>query len=81
MAGSQFAWWMLSKKQKKALRLKRASGDFGGESAKAVSKAPYFWAQEHGEPKAAITGQGFVREAFENWKNRAGGILRAHLRG
>lgn len=79
--GSQYAWWFLSRKQKKALRLKRAGGEFGGESAKGVGKAPYFWAQEYGEPKAAIAAKRYVKDAFNRWRSKAGSIMSAHLAG
>ena len=77
--GSQYAWWLLSRKQKAALEQERMGGRFGGESAKGVGKAPYYWAQEYGEPKAAIKAKGYVRDAFNRWKARAGGVMAAHF--
>lgn len=79
--GSQYAWWLLSRKQKAALEQERVAGRFGGETAKAVGKAPYFWAQEYGEPKAAIAAKRYVADAFGRWKGRAGGIMSAHFAG
>lgn len=79
--GSQYAWWLLSRKQKAALERERAAGRFGGETAKAVGKAPYFWAQEYGEPKAAIAAKRYVAEAFNRWRGRARGIMAAHFAG
>jgi hypothetical protein len=73
--GSQFAWWYLSKKQKQVLEQKRQAGEYGGESAKGVGKAPYFWAQEYGEPKAMIQAQGVVGEAVEEWRLEANEIV------
>ena len=64
---SAFAWWYLSKKQKQVLEEQRQAGRFGGESAKGAGKAPYFWAQEYGEPKAAIEAQGVVTKAVDEW--------------
>jgi hypothetical protein len=77
--GSQYAWWFLSRKQKAALEQERAGGRFGGETAKAVAKAPYFWAQEYGEPRAAIAAKRYVKDAFNRWKGRARGIMSAHF--
>lgn len=78
---SPYAWWFLSSKQKKALETERRGGRFGGETAKAVSQAPYYWAQEYGEPLAAIKGQGYVGDAFSRWRARAGNILSDHFKG
>lgn len=80
-SGSQYAWWLLSRKQKAALEQERRGGRFGGETAKAVGKAPYYWAQEYGEPKAAIVGQHLVEAAFRRWKADAPGIVRSFMRG
>lgn len=79
--GSRYAWWLLSHKQKQKLEQEREAGRFGGETAKAADKAPYYWAQEHGEPKAAIGAKGYVRDAFNRWRGKTPGIVRAHLRG
>lgn len=73
--GSAFAWWYLSKKQKQVLEQRRQMGEFGGESAKGVGKAPYFWAQEYGEEKAMIVAQGVVTEATEQWLIEANEIV------
>ncbi len=81
MAGSVFAWWYLSKKQKRVLEEQRGAGRFGGETAKGVGKAPYFWPQERGEPKAAIRAQNVVAEAEEQWRPEADDIVRSFLGG
>jgi len=73
--GSAFAWWYLSAKQKKVLEEQRQAGRFGGESAKGVGKAPYYWAQEHGEPKAMIVAQHPVADAIEEWNIEANAIV------
>jgi hypothetical protein len=78
--GSAFAWWYLSKKQKQILEEQRQAGRFGGESAKGVGKAPYFWAQEYGEPKAMIEAQGVVTEAVEDWRMEANEIVASFIR-
>ena len=77
--GAAFAWWYLSKKQKQALEEARKAGRFGGESAKAAGRAPYYWAQEHGEPKAAIIGQRLVEAAVRQWRMRSADIVKAFL--
>lgn len=79
--GSQFAWWYLSKKQKQVLEEQRQAGRFGGESAKGVGKAPYFWAQEYGEEGAMIVGQGVVTEAVEEWRAEANTIVSSFIGG
>ena len=76
---SAFAWWYLSKKQKQVLEEQRQAGRFGGESAKGVGKAPYFWAQEYGEPKAAIEAQGVVTKAVEEWLVEANQITASFI--
>ena len=78
---SAFAWWYLSKKQKQILEEQRQAGRFGGESAKGVGKAPYYWAQEHGEPKAMIQAQHVVAEAVEQWRPEAYDIVRSFIGG
>lgn len=79
--GSQFAWWYLSTKQKKVLEEQRQAGRFGGETAKGVGKAPYFWAQEHGEPKAMIPAQHAAAGAVEQWRPEADNIVRSFIGG
>lgn len=78
---SAFAWWYLSKKQKQILEEQRQAGRFGGETAKGVGKAPYYWLQEYGEPKAMIVPQGVVGKAVEQWRPEADGIVRSFLGG
>lgn len=50
---STFAWWYLSKKQKKALQEQRRAGKFGGETGIGAFRAPYFWLQEGSIAEAA----------------------------
>jgi len=79
--GSQFAWWYLSAKQKRVLEEQRRAGKFGGETAKGVGLAPYYWPQEHGEPKAMIVAQHVVENAIEGWRARANAIVADFIRG
>lgn len=78
--GSQFVWWYLSAKQKKILEEQRKAGKFGGETAKGVGLAPYYWPQEHGEPKASIEAQHVVEEAVEGWRVEANAIVADFVR-
>ena len=80
MIGSQFAWWYLSTKQKRILKEQRKAGKFGGETAKGVGLAPYYWAQEHGEPKAMIKAQHIVGKAVEGWRVKANAIVADFVR-
>ena len=73
--GSKFAWWYLSAKQKRVLEEQRKAGKFGGETAKGVGLAPYYWAQEHGEPKASIEAQHIVGDAVKGWRAQANAIV------
>lgn len=79
--GSQFAWWYLSAKQKRVLEEQRAAGKFGGETAKGAGLAPYYWAQEHGEPKASIGAQHVIKEAVEGWRAQANAIVADFIGG
>ena len=79
--GSQFAWWYLSAKQKGVLEEQRKAGKFGGETAKGVGLAPYYWAQEHGEEKAMIVAQHVVEKAVEGWRTQANAIVTDFIRG
>ena len=76
---SAFAWWYLSKKQKQVLDEQRKAGRFGGETAKGAGLAPYFWAQEYGEPKAMILAQHVVTEAVEQWRPEANELVRSFI--
>lgn len=64
------AWWYLSRRQKEILQREREAGDYGGERAAAAGRAPYFWAQEHGEPRAAIRGKHITEGAYRVFINR-----------
>lgn len=79
--GSAFAWWYLSKKQKQVLEEERKMGRFGGETAKGVGRAPYYWPQEHGEPRAGIKAQHVVQAAVLSWQGRVSSIVREFMRG
>lgn len=78
--GSRFAWWYLSARQKRVLEEQRKAGKFGGETAKGVGLAPYYWAQEHGEEKATIVAQHVVEEAVEGWRAKANAIVADFVR-
>lgn len=75
-ANSAFAWWYLSHLQKRSLEQERRAGRFGGQTAKGVGRAPYYWAQEHGEPRAAIVGKHYVQDAIRRWRLKAPSIVR-----
>lgn len=72
----RFAWWYLSKLQKRQLRALRQAGEFGGTPG----EAPYFWVQEGSTEQgrlsaynANIKSTHFVAEAEDafdaNWAN------------
>ncbi|HLC30326.1 MAG TPA: hypothetical protein VJM51_06060 [Dehalococcoidia bacterium] len=44
------AWWSLPRPAKKLLQQLREGGQYGGETAAGVGKAPYFYVQEAGLP-------------------------------
>ena len=69
------AWWNLTPNQKVALQRRRLGGEFGGEGAAGVGKAPYFWSQEYGNPAAQIKAQRFASRAWNNFYARAHDIL------
>ena len=76
-ANSAMAWWNLTPKQKRLLQERRLAGEYGGETAAGVGRAPYFWAQEYGSAAANIQGQGFAGRAWNHFRNRAIGILKS----
>lgn len=78
--GSQFAWWYLSAKKKRILEEQRRAGRFGGDAAKGAGLAPYYWAQEHGEPKASIEAQNVVDKAVKGWRAEANAIVADFVR-
>lgn len=78
--GSQFAWWYLSAKKKRVLEEQRQAGRFGGETAKGVGLAPYYWAQEHGEDEASIEAQHVVDKAVKGWRAEANAIVASFVR-
>lgn len=69
------AWWNLTPNQKVALQKRRLGGEFGGEGAAGVGRAPYFWSQEYGNPAAQIKAQGFATRAWSNFLARAHDVL------
>lgn len=75
-AGKAAAWWNLTPNQKVALQQRRLGGEYGGESAAGVSRAPYFWSQEHGNPAAQIKAQKFAERAWSTFKARGLSVLR-----
>ena len=72
----EFAWWKLTPKQKRVLQQRRLAGEYGGETAAGVGRAPYFWAQEYGNVAASIVGQGFATVAWNRFKSRGREVLR-----
>lgn len=74
---SEFAWWKLTQKQKRVLQERRLGGEYGGETAAGVGRAPYFWVQEYGSVAADISAQGFAEEAWNKLRSRGREILRA----
>jgi hypothetical protein len=65
--GSIYAWWNLSKKQKKLLNeMRDNAGMFGGTPG----RAPYFWIQEGTHNPAGAKGSGITPTHFvENTLN------------
>jgi hypothetical protein len=78
--GPQYAWWNLHPGLKRILQAQRLSGKYGGESAAAIGKAPYFWAQEYGKASAAILPQHFATDSWGAFQARQQDILRQSVR-
>jgi len=74
------AWWNLTPKQKGVLQQYRIYGEYGGETAASVGRAPYFWSQELGSAEAGIIGTGNAQKAFEHFRARARDVVRAVAR-
>ena len=68
--GKQWAWWNLPTGLKAILQRERLAGRYGGESAVGIGQAPYFWAQEYGNPAAEIKAQHFARDSWEAFRTR-----------
>ncbi|NIQ88601.1 MAG: hypothetical protein GWN93_05795 [Deltaproteobacteria bacterium] len=76
-ANSSMAWWNLTPRQKRLLHERRLAGEYGGETAAGVGRAPYFWAQEYGSAAANIQAQGFAARAWGTFRSRAIDVLRS----
>jgi hypothetical protein len=74
---SKFAWWYLSRRQKEALKEKRAEGQYGG----VPPKAPYFWQQEYGKAEVGIEAQHFAEKACLAMDGELAVICDYHLEG
>ena len=63
------AWHNLTRRQKERLEEERKKGRFGGQNAKGVGRAPYFWVQSgldaEGAIKAGINPSGHVSLLWE----------------
>ena len=79
-AAREFAWWNLSYGNKAELQRQRLAGRFGGATAAGVGRAPYFWSQEYGNPKAAISPQRFARRSWEAFRRRANKVIAESVR-
>jgi len=66
-----YAWWNLSKKQKRELQAERLAGRFGGRRGVGAGRAPYYWVQEYGSEEAAVEGQHFVELSWRAFLGRA----------
>lgn len=78
--GKQWAWWNLPAGLKAILQRERLAGRYGGESAVGIGHAPYFWAQEYGEPAAEIKAQHFARDSWAAFENDKANIFRQAVR-
>ena len=60
------AWWRLSAQAKAVLERERKRGRFGGESALAASRAPYFWVQSKktGRALSSAAKAGLTRGSY-----------------
>ena len=59
-AQRHLAWWKLPREQKALLYEQRLQSNFGGAGSIADGKAPYFWSQEFGNPRANIRPQHYI---------------------
>jgi len=73
------AWWSLPRPAKKLLQQLREGGQYGGETAAGVGKAPYFYVQEAGLPawKRSADEAGipdrvhyFMRDTLNVWRQK-----------
>lgn len=55
-----WAWWYLTRRQKRVLQEQRQLGHFGG----IPGRAPYWHIQEVGEPKAHVRRQAYIRRSI-----------------
>jgi len=73
--GSKYAWWKLNSAKKQVLQKERLGSRFGGETAAGIGAAPYFWSQEYGNERAAITAQHFAERSWEAFQVRVPNII------
>ena len=70
------AWWVLSQQAKAKLKEMRAAGLFGGTPG----KAPYYYSQEEGNPKAEIEPRHYIERALDMWRAEIPKIVNEWLR-
>jgi hypothetical protein len=75
-----YAWWNLSRTKKRVLQDRRHGEEYGGETAIGVGKAPYFWSQEYGNPRAAIEPQMFVTRTWASFQSKMEPIIKDTVR-
>ena len=71
------AWRALSPQAKAALMMYRRSGDFGGTP----NQAPYWSAQEYGEPGAQIEALHYIAQALAEWRTQVPGMISRWIKG